>query len=55
MGTVFCVVIVPLSFLVARNRMGGSAVRQAVYWVVRLIFTTTRSIEVFNLGLIMVV
>jgi phosphonate transport system permease protein len=56
MGTVFGVVIsAPLSFLGARNLMGGSPVGRAVYWLVRLIFTITRSIEVLILGVIMVV
>ena len=56
MGTVFGVLVsVPLSFLGARNLMGGTPVGQAVYWVVRLIFTITRSIEVLILGVIMVV
>lgn len=56
MGTVFGVLFsVPLSFLAARNLMGGSALGRGVYWVVRLIFTITRSIEVLILGVIMVV
>ena len=56
MGTVFGVLFsVPLSFLGARNLMGGSAVGRSVYWVVRLVFTITRSIEVLILGVIMVV
>jgi phosphonate transport system permease protein len=56
MGTVFGVLFsVPLSFLGARNLMGGSPVRQTVYWLVRLIFTITRSVEVLILGVIMVV
>jgi phosphonate transport system permease protein len=56
MGTVFGVIIsAPLSFLGARNLMGGSAVGRGIYWVVRLIFTITRSIEVLILGVIMVV
>ena len=56
MGTVFGVLIsVPLSFLGARNLMGGSAVGRAVYSVVRMVFTITRSVEVLILGVIMVV
>jgi phosphonate transport system permease protein len=56
MGTVFGVLFsAPLSFLGARNLMGGSTVGRAIYWVVRLIFTITRSIEVLILGVIMVV
>jgi phosphonate transport system permease protein len=56
MGTVFGVLFsAPLSFLGARNLMGVSPVGRAVYWVVRLIFTITRSIEVLILGVIMVV
>jgi phosphonate transport system permease protein len=56
MGTVFGVLIsAPLSFLGARNLMGGSRLGGAVYSFVRLIFTITRSIEVLILGVIMVV
>jgi phosphonate transport system permease protein len=56
MGTVFGVLFsVPLSFLAARNLMGGSALGRGIYWVVRLLFTITRSIEVLILGVIMVV
>lgn len=56
MGTVFGVLFsAPLSFLGARNLMFGSALGRAVYWVVRLMFTITRSIEVLILGVIMVV
>src|SRR5438105_5352515 len=56
MGTVFGVLFsAPLSFLGARNLMGGSPLGRGVYWVVRLIFTITRSIEVLILGVIMVV
>src|SRR5918911_124113 len=56
MGTVFGVLIsAPLSFLGARNLMGGTPIGRGVYWLVRLIFTITRSIEVLILGVIMVV
>ena len=56
MGTVFGVVFsVPLSFLGARNLMGGSPIGRAIYGLVRLVFTITRSIEVLILGVIMVV
>lgn len=56
MGTVFGVIIsAPLSFLGARNLMGGTPIRRGVYWLVRLVFTITRSIEVLILGVIMVV
>jgi phosphonate transport system permease protein len=56
MGTVFGVLFsVPLSFLGARNLMRGSPLGLAVYGVVRMIFTITRSIEVLIVGLIMVV
>jgi phosphonate transport system permease protein len=46
---------VPLSFLGARNLMGGSPVCLVIYGVVRMIFTITRSIEVLIVGLITVV
>ena len=56
MGTVFGVLFsVPLSFLGARNLMGGSPVGLVVYGVVRMVFTVTRSIEVLIVGLITVV
>ncbi|MCA1648242.1 MAG: phosphonate ABC transporter, permease protein PhnE, partial [Chloroflexi bacterium] len=56
MGTVFGVLFsVPLSFLGARNLMGGSPVGLAVYGLVRMVFTITRSIEVLIVGLITVV
>jgi len=56
MGTFFGVLIsVPLSFLGARNLMGGSAVGRGIYSVVRVIFTITRSIEVLIVGVVMVV
>jgi phosphonate ABC transporter permease subunit PhnE len=56
MGTVFGVLFsVPLSFVGARNLMGGSPVGLAIYGVVRMFFTITRSIEVLIVGLITVV
>src|SRR5437763_15855487 len=56
MVTVFCVVLsAPLSFLGARNLSVRSPIRKAIYWLVRLIFTVTRSVEVLILGVIMVV
>lgn len=56
MGTVFGVLFsVPLSFLGARNLMGGSPVGLVVYGLVRMFFTITRSIEVLIVGLITVV
>ncbi len=56
MGTVIGVLIsAPLSFLGARNLMGGSPIRRGIYSLVRFIFTITRSIEVLILGVIMVV
>jgi len=56
MGTVFGVVLsLPLSFLGARNLMGGSLIGRSIYSVVRTIFTITRSIEVLIVGVIMVV
>jgi phosphonate transport system permease protein len=56
MGTLLGVVLsIPLSFLGARNLMGSSPLGLGIYYVVRLLFTITRSIEVLILGLIMVV
>src|SRR4030088_2286984 len=40
------VVALPLSFLGARNIMGGNRVTAAIYVVVRLVFTIIRSIDV---------
>jgi phosphonate ABC transporter permease subunit PhnE len=53
MGTAFAAVIaIPLSFLGARNIMAGGPVAQAVYVVVRLVFTVIRSIDVLIVVLI---
>jgi phosphonate ABC transporter permease subunit PhnE len=53
MGTAFAAVIaIPLSFLGARNIMAGGPVTQAVYVVVRLVFTVIRSIDVLIVVLI---
>jgi phosphonate transport system permease protein len=47
MATAFSIVIaIPLSFLGARNIMGGHPVTLAIYAVVRLLFTIIRSIDV---------
>jgi phosphonate ABC transporter permease subunit PhnE len=46
-ATVFSVVVaLPLSFLGARNVMSGNRIAVAVYFVVRMIFTIVRSIDV---------
>ncbi|HEY8829733.1 MAG TPA: phosphonate ABC transporter, permease protein PhnE [Candidatus Limnocylindria bacterium] len=53
MGTAFAAVIaIPLSFLAARNIMAGGPVTQAIYVVVRLVFTVIRSIDVLIVVLI---
>ncbi len=53
MGTAFAAVIaIPLSFLAARNIMAGGPITQAIYVVVRLIFTVIRSIDVLIVVLI---
>jgi phosphonate ABC transporter permease subunit PhnE len=53
MGTAFAVVLaIPMSFLGARNIMSGSPLAQAIYVVVRLIFTVIRSIDVLIVVLI---
>jgi len=56
MGTALAVVIaVPLSFLGARNIMGGNPITNAIYVVVRLAFTVIRSIDVLIVVIIMVI
>ena len=56
MGTALAVVIaVPLSFLGARNIMGGNHITNAIYVVVRLAFTVIRSIDVLIVVIIMVI
>ena len=46
-ATAFAIVIaIPLSFLGARNIMGGHPVTLVIYTVVRLLFTVVRSIDV---------
>ncbi|HEX4743902.1 MAG TPA: phosphonate ABC transporter, permease protein PhnE [Candidatus Limnocylindria bacterium] len=56
MATAFSVVVaLPLSFLGARNIMAGNPVSQAVYAVVRLIFTIVRSIDVLIVVLLTVI
>ena len=53
-ATVFAIVIaVPLSFLGARNIMTGNRVADAIYTLVRLIFTVVRSIDVLIVVIIM--
>jgi phosphonate transport system permease protein len=56
MGTALAVVIaVPLSFLGARNIMGGNPITNAIYVVVRLVFTVIRSIDVLIVVIVMVI
>jgi phosphonate transport system permease protein len=56
MGTALAVVIaVPLSFLGARNIMGGNPITNAIYVVVRLAFTVIRSIDVLIVVIVMVI
>jgi phosphonate ABC transporter permease subunit PhnE len=53
MGTAFAVVLaIPMSFLAARNIMSGSPITNAIYVVVRLLFTVIRSIDVLIVVLI---
>jgi phosphonate ABC transporter permease subunit PhnE len=53
MGTAFAVVLaIPMSFLAARNIMSGSRITNAIYIVVRLLFTVIRSIDVLIVVLI---
>ena len=56
MGTAFAMVLaVPLSFLGARNIMAGNSVTNAIYVVVRLLFTIVRSIDVLIVVIVMTV
>jgi len=53
MSTAFAMVLaLPLSFLGARNIMSGGPLAQAIYVVVRLVFTVIRSIDVLIVVLI---
>ncbi len=56
MGTAFAMVVaVPLAFLGARNIMAGHPVTNAIYVVVRLLFTIIRSIDVLIVVIVMVI
>jgi phosphonate transport system permease protein len=52
MGVVFAV---PISFLAARNLMGGNAITRAIYTVVRALLNIIRSIETLMWAIIFVV
>jgi phosphonate ABC transporter permease subunit PhnE len=53
MGTAFALIVaVPMSFLGARNIMAGNPVTNAIYVVIRLLFTIIRSIDVLIVVLI---
>jgi phosphonate ABC transporter permease subunit PhnE len=55
-GTVIgMVVAVPLSFFGARNIMSGNPITNAIYVVIRLIFTIIRSIDVLIVVIVMVI
>lgn len=56
MGTALAVVVaIPLSFLGARNLMAGNPITNAIYVVVRLLFTVVRSIDVLIVVIVMVI
>ncbi|HLZ48042.1 MAG TPA: phosphonate ABC transporter, permease protein PhnE [Candidatus Limnocylindria bacterium] len=56
MGTAFAMVVaIPLSFLGARNIMAGHPVTNAIYVIVRLLFTIIRSIDVLIVVIVMVI
>ena len=56
MGTAIAMVVaIPVSFLGARNIMTGNPVTNAVYVVVRLLFTIIRSIDVLIVVIVMVI
>jgi phosphonate ABC transporter permease subunit PhnE len=55
-GTVIgMVVAIPLAFLGARNIMAGNPITNAIYVVIRLIFTIIRSIDVLIVVIVMVI
>ena len=56
MGTAIAMVVaVPLSFIGARNVMTGNPVANAIYVIVRLVFTIIRSIDVLIVVIVMVI
>lgn len=56
MGTAIAMVVaIPLSFLGARNIMAGNPITNAIYIVVRLLFTIVRSIDVLIVVIVMVI
>ncbi|HEV2251085.1 MAG TPA: phosphonate ABC transporter, permease protein PhnE [Candidatus Limnocylindria bacterium] len=56
MGTALAMVVaIPLSFLGARNIMAGNSLTNAVYLVIRLLFTVIRSIDVLIVVILMVI
>jgi phosphonate transport system permease protein len=56
MGTAIAMVVaVPLSFLGARNVMTGNPLANAIYVIVRLVFTIIRSIDVLIVVIVMVI
>jgi phosphonate transport system permease protein len=55
MGSFFSIIVaIPLSFFGAKNLMGGSAARLAVYGATRTVMNLLRSIEVLIIALMMV-
>ena len=56
MGTAIAMVVaIPFSFLGARNIMAGNPITNAIYVVVRLLFTIIRSIDVLIVVIVMVI
>jgi phosphonate transport system permease protein len=56
MATAFAIVIsLPLAFLGARNIMAGNPITQAIYVLVRVIFTIIRSIDVLIVVIVLLV
>lgn len=56
MGTALAMVVaIPMSFLGARNIMAGNPITNAIYVVVRLLFTIVRSIDVLIVVIVMVI
>ncbi|MEP7004045.1 MAG: phosphonate ABC transporter, permease protein PhnE [Chloroflexota bacterium] len=56
MGTAIAMVVaIPFSFLGARNIMAGHPITNAIYVVVRLVFTIIRSIDVLIVVIVMVI
>jgi len=56
MATSFAILLaIPMSFLAARNLMGGNPITMAIYYVVRMVLNILRSIEPLIMAIVFVV